>query len=125
MAGRSRVGASRARVALGRGGSRSRMSLAGVKSSASPKASAAAAKPRIVADTTLPDGWVAAKDPESDKTYYVNRKTRETTWTRPTEQVSRFFLELSLECRRDSNKQFADVAKLRLHANSTQALGVS
>ena len=32
---------------------------------------------------TLPNGWKAAKDKKSGRTYYVNRLTRQTTWKRP------------------------------------------
>ena len=32
----------------------------------------------------LPDGWVEKKDPKSGRSYYVNKKTRASSWTRPT-----------------------------------------
>lgn len=36
----------------------------------------------------LPPGWVEAKDPKSEKIYYCNPQTRETTWERPTSTTS-------------------------------------
>jgi hypothetical protein len=35
-------------------------------------------------DDNLPPGWKAASDPDTQKTYYYNNKTKQTSWTRPT-----------------------------------------
>ena len=35
---------------------------------------------------TLPEGWKCKKDPSSGKYYYVSRKLRRTTWTKPEDE---------------------------------------
>eukprot|EP00929_Paragymnodinium_shiwhaense_P079859 TRINITY_DN41628_c0_g1_i1.p1 TRINITY_DN41628_c0_g1~~TRINITY_DN41628_c0_g1_i1.p1 ORF type:complete len:1389 (+),score=315.31 TRINITY_DN41628_c0_g1_i1:133-4299(+) len=43
----------------------------------------AAAAPALQAPDSLPEGWETAVDPASGQVYYANRKTGQSSWTRP------------------------------------------
>ena len=55
---------------------------------------------KVANGRSLPKGWVAVRDPKSNKTYYYNTVTKETTWDRPAD----FFEPLSRQQEQQQKK---------------------
>merc|ERR1719498_1409208 len=49
-----------------------------------PKRDTGTEKPNSSQPGPLPDGWQEATDPSTGRTYYVNKRTSVSQWTRPT-----------------------------------------
>ena len=46
---------------------------------------------QVIQSTKLSPSWVIATDPDSGRSYYANVKTKEVSWTKPSEQVYPIF----------------------------------